>query len=92
MKFRNACLLLCLSLILSGCHKTITVVKREPVLPPMQYLEYCDTDYGSGSIEDINVGLVAAVGCERAGKDAVKSWALEYQKKEAPEGAESGTD
>lgn len=71
--------LICACLILSGCHKTAYVDKRVPVLPPAQYLDHCPTDYGSRSLAEVVTGLSDAVRCERADKDAIRSWADEYR-------------
>jgi len=67
--------------MLSGCPsiwRTKTITVREPVFPPLEHLEYCKGEYGQGSLQDINDGLVELVLCERADKDAIKAWADSY--------------
>lgn len=71
--------LICACLILSGCHKTVYVDRRVPVLPPAEYLEHCQADYGSRTLAEVVAGLSDAVRCERADKDAIRSWADEYR-------------
>ena len=72
--------LICACLILSGCHKTIYVTKREPVLPPAEYLAPCTIDYGARSVSEVIQGLSAGIDCERADKAAIRRWADEYRK------------
>lgn len=66
-------------LILSGCHKTVYVDKRVPVLPPAEYLDHCPTDYGNRTLAEVVTGLSDAVRCERDDKDAIQRWADEYR-------------
>lgn len=71
--------LICACLILSGCHKTIYVDKRVPVLPPAEYLQPCTIDYGDRSLAEVVQALSAGVDCERADKSAIRRWADEYR-------------
>ena len=51
-----------------------TVHVPAPVLPPTQYLTYCPSQASDGSIGQELLRLDALVRCERAGKDAIKTW------------------
>ena len=70
--------LICACLILSGCHKTVYVDKRVPVLPPAEYLQPCPIEYGDRTLAEVVKALSAGVDCERADKQAIKVWADGY--------------
>ena len=67
-------------LILSGCPSKIQyITKREPVLPPAEYLTPCTIDYGARTVAEVIQGLSAGIDCERAYKAAIRRWRDEYK-------------
>lgn len=72
--------LICACLILSGCHKTTYITKREPVLPPAEYLDPCPIEYGERSLSEVVTALAAGIDCERADKAAIRKWRDEYDR------------
>lgn len=74
--------LICASLTLYGCQSSPEyITKREPVLPPAEYLAPCTIDYGTRTVSEVIQGLSAGIECERADKAAIRRWRDEYGKK-----------
>lgn len=72
--------LICACLILSGCQSSPQyITKREPVLPPAEYLAPCPIEYGDRSLAEVVQALSAGIECERADKAAMRRWADEYR-------------
>ena len=72
--------LICAFLTLSACQSNPQyITKREPVLPPAEYLAPCTIDYGSRTVSEVIQGLSAGIDCERADKAAIRRWRDEYK-------------
>lgn len=69
----------CLAVLLTACaNEPATVTVREPVLPPVSYLQPCEVTLGNGTIGDALQGLRATVECDRADKAALRAWRDEH--------------